>query len=184
MIKATIYLFTLLFTLQSYQAWSSEVKPVERIISLSPHITELVFSAGAGNKLVGVSDYSNYPAQASQVPVVGSYQSVNIESIIALNPDLIITWKSATRPQDIEKLQSLGFNLWQTEIEQLQDITQLIVQIGDKAGTLKQAQQKADELNAILREQAKKYQTKASIRAFYQVWQQPLMTIIGKQFIS
>lgn len=179
----TTNFLALLLVLPSYQAWSNE-HSVSRIVSLSPHITELIYSAGAGEKLVGVSDYSNYPNQAKLLPSVGSSHTLNIEAIIALQPDLIISWQSATRPQDIQKLKSMGFTLWQTEVEKLEDIPNLILRIGKKAGTLDIAKKTAKQLIDILDSETKKYQAKKTIRAFYQVWQQPLMTINGKQFIS
>ncbi|WP_040725341.1 cobalamin-binding protein [Thiomicrorhabdus sp. Kp2] len=174
----------LFLSLQSYQAWSNEIKPVNRIISLAPHITELVYSAGAGDKLVGVADYSDFPKQAKLLPVVGSSNTLNIEAIIALNPELIIGWESAIRPQDLAKLRSLGFNVWQTEVKNLTDITSLIIKIGEKAGTLKTAKQIAQKLNFIIQTEKTKYQNKPMVTAFYQVWQMPLMTINGQQFIS
>lgn len=179
----TTNFLALLLVLPSYQAWSNE-HSVSRIVSLSPHITELIYSAGAGEKLVGVSDYSDYPNQAKLLPSVGSSHTLNIEAIIALQPDLIISWQSATRPQDIQKLKSMGFTLWQTEVEKLEDIPNLILRIGKKAGTLDMAKKTAKQLIDILDSETKKYQAKKTIRAFYQVWQQPLMTINGKQFIS
>jgi len=173
----------------SYQAWSNETKhnesiSYERIISLAPHITELVYSAGAGEKLVGVVEHSDFPMAARKLPIVGNSTTINIESIIKLAPDLIIAWKSGNRIQDIERLQSLGFGVWQTEIHQLEDIPNFIKTIGEKAGTIKTAHLKSSELLNILKSTKRKYLNQMAINAFYEIWHQPLMTMNGKQFIS
>jgi len=184
-------LAAILFTF-SYQAWSNETKQnggkdsitYERIISLAPHITELVYSAGAGKKLVGVVEYSDFPIAARKLPVVGNSTTINIESIIKLAPDLVIAWKSGNRIQDIERLQSLGFEVWQTEIHQLEDIPNFIKTIGEKAGTVKTACVKSTELLNILNNTTQQYANQTAINAFYEIWHQPLMTMNSKQFIS
>jgi len=184
-------LAAVLFTF-SYQAWSNETKQnggkdnitYERIISLAPHITELVYSAGAGEKLVGVVEYSDFPIAAQKLPVVGNSATINIESIIKLAPDLVIAWKSGNRIQDIKRLQSLGFEVWQTEIHQLEDIPNFIKTIGEKAGTVKTARVKSSELLNILKDTTQQYANQTAINAFYEIWHQPLMTMNSKQFIS
>ena len=82
-----------------------------RIVSLSPHITELVFAAGAGDRLVGVVRYSDYPEAAKSIPNVGDSSSLDLERIIALKPDLVITWRNGNTASDIEKLEKLGLTV-------------------------------------------------------------------------
>lgn len=183
-----VALIALLFSV-SYQAWSNETKQNksmtnERIIALAPHITELVYSAGAGEKLVGVVEYSDFPIAARKLPIVGNSATINIESIIKLAPDVIIAWKSGNRIQDIERLQSLGFEVWQTDIQRLEDIPTFIQTIGERAGTVKTAQAKSSELLNILNKTKQQYANQTTIHAFYEIWHQPLMTMNGKQFIS
>lgn len=168
----------------NYQAWSADSLPKHRIISLAPHITEMVYSAGAGQYLVGVSDYSDYPKHAKKLPSVGNFNAINIEAILTLKPDLIIAWKSSIRPQDIAKLRSLGLNIWLTQVQNLQDIPNLISQIGQQAGTAIFANQQAQKLSSTLNQLKALYSQKQRVTAFYEVWQNPLMTVNGKQFIS
>ncbi|GAB6070497.1 cobalamin-binding protein [Thiomicrorhabdus hydrogeniphila] len=181
---ASLLLIGLFLFFQNYQAWSADSIAKHRIISLSPHLTELVYSAGAGQHLVGVSDYSDFPLQAKNLPSVGNSNAINIEAILALKPDLIIAWQSSSRPQDIAKLKAFGLNVWLTKINTLEDIPKLITKIGEQAGTTYLANQKAKELNLILNQLSLHYSHKQQITAFYEVWQNPLMTINGKQFIS
>src|SRR5688500_18590249 len=80
----------------------------KRIVSLSPHITELIFAAGAGSKLIGVSRYSDYPDAARTVQDVGDASNLDLERIVALKPDLVVAWHSGNARADIEKLEKLG----------------------------------------------------------------------------
>jgi len=67
-------------------------RPAQRIVSLAPHATELLFAAGAGNRVVGVLSPADWPPEAAQLPKVGDASAVNLEGILALKPDLIVTW--------------------------------------------------------------------------------------------
>ena len=156
----------------------------ERVISLAPHITELLFSAGAGNKVVGVVEYSNFPKAALDIDNVGRYNAINIEKIIQLKPDLIIAWKSANRPKDINKLTSLGLKVMFSDPNQLDDIPTEIRHFGRQLNTSKTANLVANQLEQQLKTLRQTYQSKPTISAFYQIWNAPIMTVNGKQFMS
>ncbi|MDD2670089.1 helical backbone metal receptor, partial [Zoogloea sp.] len=72
-------------------------QPAKRIVSLAPHITEMLFAAGAGDRVVGAVQYSDYPEAAKKIARVGGYTSVDMEKVAALKPDLVIAWKSGNR---------------------------------------------------------------------------------------
>jgi len=180
------YLLIICFSLLSFytqQAWSTASTP-QRIISLAPHITEMLFSAGAGHKIVGVVDYSDFPEAALAIDSVGSYHALNIEKIIQLNPDLIIAWNKGNRPKDLEKLQQLGFKVHYSEPYQLMDIPKEIRAFGDLLNTDNTANPLASQLELTLNTLAESYQSKSKVSAFYQIWNKPMMTINGDQFIS
>lgn len=159
-----------------------------RIISLAPHLTEMVYSAGAGKQLVGVINYSNFPKQALNKPIIGDYNAINLEKIIELKPNIILAWRSGNRMQDFERLKSLqakqGFQIIETEIKTLHDIPNLIQTIGKFAGTPKHAKQTANKLRRILKELKHFYHTQPKISVFYQIWDKPLITMGKDQFIS
>lgn len=193
-------LLILIFGLQPFQqAWSDAKTlekhplliaskngnvPFKRIVSLAPHITEMLFSAGAGDKVVGVVSYSDYPQAALQIDNVGSYHSTNIEKIIQLNADLVIAWKSGNRPQDIARLQQLGLKVIFSEPRALKDIPTEIRSLGRQLGTQKIADKTADQLEQQLNELQDTYQSRPAVSAYYQIWNKPMMTINGQQFIS
>ena len=117
-----------------------------RIVSLSPNITELVFSAGAGDKLVSASRYSDFPDAAKSIPDVGDSSSLDLERIIALKPDLVIAWRSGNGRSDIEKLEKLRLRDFAAEATTLEDIPRLLRTIGKLAGTATRADSAASAL--------------------------------------
>jgi len=157
-------------------------KSAERIISLAPHITELLFSVGAGEHIVGVVNYSDYPLAAKQITKVGSYNQINIELIIGLKPDLIIGWNSGNPQHIIEKLKELGFVVFLTESRNLSEIPNILKRFSMMVGT------KADKViaayNVRLKKLKEKYAKKKQLKLFYQYWNNPLMTINGEHMIS
>lgn len=166
------------------QIKADQKKIPERVISLAPHVTEMLFSAGAGDKIVGVVAYSDFPEAALSIESVGSYNAINIEKIIQLNPDLIIAWRSGNRTRDIEKLEQLGFKVAYSEPYQLLDIVNEIRFLGEQLNTQTHANAVAERLENQLTRLQQSYQHKTKISAFYQIWNAPLMTINAKQFIS
>lgn len=155
-----------------------------RIISLSPNITELVFAAGAGAKLVGVSRYSDYPEAAKSVPEVGDSSSLDLERIIALKPDLVIAWGSGNTVSDIGKLEKLGLTVFVTEATRLEDVSRLLRAVGKLAGASTQAEQAAKAYEAELGQIKRNYGGRRQIGVFPLIWHQPLMTVNGKHIIS
>lgn len=181
-------LLSLLIAISAQSLNSVQAKEAHRIISLAPHLTEMVYSAGAGDKLVGVVNYSDYPQDAKKKPIIGSYNAINIERIIELQPDLILSWRSGNRLQDYERLHSLqkklGFTLFESEINVLEDIPTLIEKIGQLAASEKQARLQAQKLREKLDGLRQQYANDDRISVFYQIWNKPLITMGGKQFIS
>jgi iron complex transport system substrate-binding protein len=154
------------------------------IVSLSPNITELVFSAGAGDKLVGASRYSDFPDAARFVPDIGDSSSLDLERIIALKPDLVIAWRSGNGRSDIEKLEKLGLTVFAAEATRLEDIPRLLRTLGKLAGTVAQAETAASAYEEELQQIKRNYGDRRKISVFQLIWHQPLMTVNGKHVIS
>lgn len=158
--------------------------PAQRIVTLAPHATELVFAAGAGARIVGTVDYSDYPAAAKAIPRVGSNSQIDIERIISLKPDLLVVWLHGGALRQLEKLHSLGIPLFYSEPRHLQDIPDAIVRLGKLAGTGAQAQTAAASFQTRLEALAAQYGKRPPVRVFYQIWPHPLYTLNGKQIVS
>ena len=156
----------------------------KRIISLSPSLTELMFEAGAGDKLVGVSRHSDYPDAAQRIPDIGDASHLDLERIVALKPDLVIAWRSGNTLSDISKLEKLGLTVFSTEAARLEDIPRLLRVVGQLAGTSTQAESTAGDFEEVLRQFRRNYGNRSKIRVFQLIWHQPLMTINGSHIIS
>lgn len=159
-------------------------KPAQTIISLAPHATELLFEAGAGKQIIGVVQYSNFPDAAKRIPLVGGYKKLDLERIVSMQPDLIIGWQSGNQASELAQLQQLGLNVFLTEPRKLSDIANLLQRLGKLTGNEVQANKAAAQFMQRYHSLQQRYQNKKSLRAFYQVWDQPLMTINGKHLIS
>ncbi len=159
-------------------------KKAQRIISLSPSITEMLFAAGAGKYIVGIVSYSDYPEQAKEITSVGSYNSLDIEKIISLAPELIIAWKSGNPEKQIKKLKSLGYPVFLSEALNFEDIRNNILKYGILSGNEKQAQQQSQLFINGISELQKNYKDKSKVRVFVQIWNRPVMTVGSKHIIS
>ena len=159
-------------------------KPAHRILSLAPHITEILYAAGAGASIVGTVQYSDYPEAARKIPTVGDAQGLDFERILALQPDLIVAWKSGTPVSAQEKLKALGFVVFLSEPRKVADIATNLEHLGQLAGTYKHAQKASREFLEQFQELRLHYERKKKLKVFYQIWDQPLMTINGEHLIS
>ena len=156
----------------------------KRIVSLAPHITENLYAAGAGAKLVGAVEYSDYPVAAKRVRRVGDYMRPDLETIVALKPDLVLTWKSGNADSSIAKLKALGLNVFQSQPDRLDDIPASIEAIGRLAGSETTANTTANAFRQRLAKLRARYGKRPNVPLFYQAWHQPLLTIGGDQIIS
>ncbi len=159
-------------------------KPAQRIISLAPHATELVYIAGGGKQIVAAVDFSDYPPQAKQLPRVGSYEKLDIEAILALQPDLVIAWQSGNPKEEFNHLMQLGLNVFITEASAFEDIADNIRKLGQLLDTQQVANHQADMYLQQLEQLRQDYKGRASVRVFYQVWNDPLFTVNGKHLIN
>ena len=159
-------------------------QPAQRIISLSPHITENLFAIGAGDLIVGTVEYSDYPEAAKNLPLVGGYDQLDVEGIVALQPDLIIAWHSGNPLPQIERLASLSIPVYFTEPRSFAAVSHELRQLGRLTGKEAQAEAAALAFEQGAEQLKAEYAQQRPVRVFYQVWEQPLMTLNGEHLIS
>jgi iron complex transport system substrate-binding protein len=158
--------------------------PAGRIVSLAPNVAELLYAAGAGPNLVGTVAYSDYPQAARQLPRVGDSQRIDSERLLALRPDLIIAWLHGNAQAQLEQLRRLGIPLYYSEPKKLSDIGPAIRAMGKLAGTEALAEQAARQYQSRLDRLTAANAGKPPVRVFFQIWDQPLMTINDHHLIA
>ncbi len=152
-------------------------QPAQRIIALAPHITENLYAIGAGERIVGTVSYSDYPPAAEQLPRVGGYNSFDLEGIIAKKPDLVIAWFSGNPRAQLEHLERLGLTLYYSEPRRFADVADNLRRLGQLTGHSSQAEAAAQRFEADIQQLHTRYGERPPVSVFYQVWEQPLMTI-------
>ena len=158
--------------------------PAKRIISLAPHVTELLYAAGASDQVVGVVNYSDYPEQAKRIQQIGSSNKFDMEMIVSANPDLIVAWKSGNPDEQVNELIKLGFAVYYSEPRHLDDVATNIERLGKLLATTVTANKVAEEYTSELNRIRNEYKERKKISVFYQVWNRPILTINGEHLIS
>ena len=158
--------------------------PARRVVSLAPHLTELMYAAGAGARLVGALQYSDYPPAAKRLPRVGSEAQIDLEALVALQPDLVVAWPNAGSAAAVERIAALGIAVFRSEPRELEDIARTLETLGRLAGTEAAAQAAAQAFRARAARIERRYAARPRVRVFYQVWTNPLITVNGAHVIS
>ncbi len=158
--------------------------PASRIVTLSPSVVEVTYAAGAGDKIVATVDYSDFPASALKIPRVGGHSKINLEAVVAAKPDLVIAWESGNSPSALDKLRQMGIPIFMSQPHKMTDIPGEIERIGVLTGTEATAKKSAADFRQRYQALASKYSNRSPVTVFYQVWQNPLITIGGQQIMS
>jgi iron complex transport system substrate-binding protein len=159
-------------------------KPAGRIVSLAPHLTELLYAAGAGSRLVGAVEFSDFPPEARALPRVGSDARIDLEAVLALRPALVVAWPNAGSLRAVERLAELGLPVFRSEPRQLDDVARTLQRLGRLAGSATQAEHAAAAFRARAAALEKRYSGQRKVRVFYQIWDRPLLTVNRDHIIS
>jgi len=159
-------------------------QPASRIVSLAPHLTELLYAAGAGSRLVGAVEFSDFPAAARALPQVGSDARIDLEAVLALRPELVVAWPNAGSLRAVERLAQLGLPVFRSEPRELDDVARTLQRLGRLAGSQAQAESAAAAFRARAAALEKRYAAQRKVRVFYQIWDRPLLTVNGDHIIS
>ncbi len=157
-------------------------KPASRIVALAPHVVENLFAIGAGDSLVGVSAFSDYPAPARQLPRVGGVGSLSVEQITALEPDLVIVWGSGTAAAVRKTLERIGIPVLVDEIRSLDDLRTSFLRLGEATGHANGAVGAVRQIDSALASTRSQAGAVASHehdqpRVLLQIWDSPLQSI-------
>jgi len=156
----------------------------QSIVTLSPGMAELMFAAGGGEQIVGTTSFSDYPEAADDIPRIGSFKRLDLEAVLARDPDLIIAWITGNPTEQVLKLEELGLPVYWGEQREFEDVASTMRRFGTLAGSEAIANERADAFESRLRELAEQYQDADPVEVFYQIWDDPIMTINGEHLIS
>lgn len=155
-----------------------------RIISLAPFVTELLYAIGAGEKIVGTVEYSDYPPKARNIPRIGRYNAIDEEQVIVMAPDLVIAWKTGTPSAITDRLSKMGIPVFFLEPSTLDDVRKSMLLLGRITGRQTQAGEAARAFEETLDHLRVRFSGRPVITVFYQIWDKPLMSIGGRQVVS
>lgn len=155
-----------------------------RVISLGPSMTEIVLELEADDLLVGVLDSGERPQRLKDLPSVGRYGQLDMERLLALKPDLLLLWPGSVPPAQRDQLRQLGIATFSSEPHDLEQLIEQIQAIAVRLGRAEQGQRYADRLRERLAELRERYRREQPLKVFYQVWDQPLYTLGGRQVVS
>ena len=166
--------------------FGNEIKldqPAERIISLAPSNTEILFAIGAGEKVIGVTTYDDYPEEALAIEKIGDFNGINIERIIELEPDLVINYGDGITEEN-QRLIEAGIPIAGFEPESIEEITDVIIRIGVLTGNAEEASALAEDMIDRKNEIVEKLQDVDQKKVFYEIWHEPLMAAGPGSFVD
>ncbi len=156
----------------------------QRIATLSPGATELTYAAGAGDQVVAVVSYSDYPPEAKQVASVGSHTRIDLEKLVGLAPDLVIGWMTGNPVEQLETLEALGMPVFYIEPRDMNGVASAIERLARLAGTEAAGQAVADNFRTTMNALEERYRDREPVPTFYQVWDEPLMSVNSEHLIG
>lgn len=165
-------------------ALSPALTAAERVVSLAPSMSEIMLELGAERRLVGLLDGGPRPPELAGVPSVGRYGQVELETLLALKPDLLLLWPGSVPEAQQAQLRSFGMPLYVGEPHDLQALAEQFVEVGRLVGAEARGRELRDRFTMRLAELQQRYRRDPPLAVFYQVWNEPLYTLGGRQIVS
>jgi iron complex transport system substrate-binding protein len=162
----------------------SLIKPASRIVSLSPHATEIIFALGAGSHVVGVDQASNYPLAAQHIKKIADFQSVQLDKLLLLKPDLIILWQNQALEKQLALLRKHHISVFISRPQSFTDIATNFERLGILLGIPDRGKQRAQALLAEVEQIRQTYQQKPKLTVYLQISDQPILSVSNRLFIG
>jgi iron complex transport system substrate-binding protein len=166
------------------QSTASVDTPAQRVVTFAPHLAEIMYFIGAGEQLVGVSAWSDFPREVLDLPQVGDAFSVDQEQLSLLQPDLVLVWESGMPRHAVDELRNLGYRVESVRTRNLDDVVAAIRRVGELTGRQARAARAADGFAQFFEALRGEYRDASPIDVFFQVSARPLYTINREHFIS
>jgi len=156
----------------------------QRLVSLAPSITETLYALGLGDRVVGDTDYCEYPPEARQKPHVGPVLNPSLEQIVALKPDLVLGSAEANRIETADRLERLGIPLYGVTAHTVDEALDSIEDLGRVLGREAEARHLVERLGQRIAAVEKRVAGRQQPKVLFVVWYRPLTTIGARTFIS
>ena len=153
-------------------------------MTFAPHLAEIMFEVGAGDKLVGVSAWSDYPRAVLELPEVGDAFTVDQEQLRLLQPDLVLVWASGMPVHTVDDLRRRGYRVESITTRNLADVAAAMRRVGDLTGHAEDGETAAARFEAVFDELRQAHADDEPISVFFQISARPLYTINREHFIS
>jgi len=176
----TSFRFVLLLTIVFSCSVQAAGTVPQRIITLSPHLAEIVTLLGAGDQLLGVAERSDYPEQVKNIPRIGGATGLDLERVLSIQPDLILAWQGGTRESDIANLKKLGLRVVSIKSESLEDIPASINILGQLLNRQQRSLELTTEFNQRKKQISEKYRNLPEQRFFIEISSLPLMVLTNR----
>ena len=163
---------------------TAETAAAQRVVTFAPHLAEMVFAVGAGEQLVGVSAWSDFPREVLELPEIGDAFTIDQEQLSLLQPDLLLVWDSGMPGHTVDELRGRGYHVEAIQTRGLGDVSAALLRIGALTGRLGEAEASARRFEGELDELRALYKDAAPIDVFFQITARPLYTINRRHFIS
>jgi vitamin B12 transport system substrate-binding protein len=156
----------------------------DRVVSLAPSLTEMMLDLNAGELLVGVLDGAPRPAELAHLPSVGRYDQLDFETLVSLQPDLLLAWSDSLSGAQRSQLKQLNIPVYELAPRTLAQLGEQFARVGEQVGRAAQGRQLQQQFNAGIADLRRRYARPQPLRVFYQVSPQPLYTLGGQQIVS
>ena len=156
----------------------------QRVVTLAPHLTELVYAVGGGDRLVGTVAYSDFPPAANDIPRIGDAFRVDLERLRSLSPDLVLAWRGGNPDALVTELGRLGYRVVALEPARVGDVAGHLRTVGDLLGVGAEADRRAAVFADAWQDLRAQYREAAPVDVFFQVSDRPLYTVGGPHTVT
>ncbi len=158
--------------------------PAKRILTLSPHATEMLLAIGAKKKIIAAAQFFDYPQSMQDIPQINTLGRLDRERILTYDPDLVIAWASGNHPGDLQWLRESGLPVYMSEPENLSAIASSLTRLGVLIGEAEKGKQAAENFTRRISNACRQRRNSPVESAYYEIWPAPPMSIGGRHWLN
>jgi iron complex transport system substrate-binding protein len=156
----------------------------QRIVSMAPGATEMLFAGGAGQRVIATVEFSDEPAEARKIPRIGDSNAIDIERVVALRPDVVVVWEGGNNVAQVNRLERLGLPLYRHKVERLADLPVALRRLGALTDTRDVAEKAARDIESRVARLQQRYGRSGGVTVLLEVWNRPIYTVGGSHMMT